>query len=102
VTSNPSKAEIISFTRTTEELNYELTLGNSSFVRTDCILNLDEFIDCRLPHNIYLVFSKTAKLSSLIRANSFSAICSLLILYLILIRRKREYAFVAYNSYKYF
>jgi hypothetical protein len=81
---------------------YQYKLGNSLILPTDCIKDLGVHIDYKLHfhHHIDFLSSLVMKLLGLIRTItfSFSTIDSLLMLYLILVRSKLEYASAVWNS----
>jgi hypothetical protein len=99
---NLSKIRVISFSRKTTALNYQYRLGNSFILRTDCIKDLGVHIDSKLHfhQHVHFSFSHTMKLLGWIRiiTFSFSALDSLLMLYIATVRSKLEYATVVWNS----
>jgi hypothetical protein len=99
---NFSKIRVISFTKKTNSLNYQYSLGNSFILRTDCIRDLGVYIDCKLYFHQHVdhLFSHAMELLGLIRTLtfSFSTLVSIVILFFALVRSKLEYASVAWNS----
>jgi hypothetical protein len=99
---NLSKTTIISFTRKTNNINFNYNLCNSPVARSQCVKDLGVLLGCKLyfHQHINYIFSQCLKKLGLIRyiTFSFSTLNSLLALYSTLVRSKIEYASVVWNS----
>jgi hypothetical protein len=99
---NVGKTRVTGFTRKTNVLYYNYKICDSSVTRTDTIKDLGVLLDSKLHFHarVDYIFSNSIKTLGLIRTvtYSFSTLDRLLILYLIPVRPKLEYASAVWNS----
>jgi hypothetical protein len=99
---NINKTRVMSYSRKTNVLSYEYSLGHSVITQTSSIKDLGVFFDSKLYfHNhVDFLFSKCIKLLGPIRSItfSFSSLDCLFVLYTALVRSRLEYASVVWNS----
>jgi hypothetical protein len=99
---NIQKTKIISFTRKTNSINFKYFVKDVLILPAECIKDLGVLVDSKLYFHCHIdfVYSQAVRTLGLIRfiTYNFSPLCSLVVLYIALIRSKLEYSSVVWNK----
>jgi hypothetical protein len=94
---NTQKTNVISFTPKTNSIHFDYELGNAIMMHCDCVKDLGVWLDIKLyfHHHVNYIFSIASKLLGLV---NFSSLDSLLVLFILLVWSKLEYASITWNN----